>query len=276
MAPFQQEGERLRLEQQLSKQAIALALQGRWEEAIAVNRNIIEMFPDDVDAYNRLGKALTESGEFAQAKEAYAKALELAPNNAIAKKNLARLANLPQTRVTLNGRHHKIASELFTTEMRKAGTINLCNLAPREVLAKMGIGDQVQLSVEGQRLIVQSEDKEYLGEVEALYSLHLVKLIRGGNRYAAAIISIEENSVRVLIREVYQHPSQAGRTSFPTRITKHPAKEALVGHALTGEEDEALEEIESVEEEGEYSKEGALPEGFSLVEGADGEGGIKR
>ena len=55
--------------QRYAKEAIALAMQGRWEEAVAANRAILELFPEDVDAYNRLGSALMELGEYAFKKE---------------------------------------------------------------------------------------------------------------------------------------------------------------------------------------------------------------
>ena len=57
-----QEERQLRLRRLHSKQAITLAMQGRWQEAVAANRRIIETFPDDVDAYNRLGRAYIELG----------------------------------------------------------------------------------------------------------------------------------------------------------------------------------------------------------------------
>ena len=40
-----QEEEQSRLRRQASKEAITLALQGRWKEAIAVNKSLIESFP---------------------------------------------------------------------------------------------------------------------------------------------------------------------------------------------------------------------------------------
>ena len=45
----------------------------------------------------------------------------------------------------------------------------------------------------------------------------LVRLIKGGNQYTAAIISSTEGVVSVIVREVYQHPSQAGQLSFPPK-----------------------------------------------------------
>ena len=89
-----QEEEQVRLIRQRSKQAIALAMEGRWREAVAANKGLIESFPSDVDSYNRLGRAYMELGMYALARESYQKALELDIYNAIAQKNLQRLAHL--------------------------------------------------------------------------------------------------------------------------------------------------------------------------------------
>jgi hypothetical protein len=43
-----------------AEQARALAVAGRWEDAAQLNREILQNFPRDIDALNRLGKALTE------------------------------------------------------------------------------------------------------------------------------------------------------------------------------------------------------------------------
>ena len=48
-----------RQRRQLGEQAIAHATRGEWEEAVDTNRQLLELGPD-IDAYNRLGKALAE------------------------------------------------------------------------------------------------------------------------------------------------------------------------------------------------------------------------
>jgi len=284
----QEEEEKARLRQRLSKEAIDLALQGRWEEAEAINRDIIEKFPSDVEAYNRLGRALTELGDFDGAKEAYLKALELAPENAIAKKNLARLTSLSESMATLSSNPQKtstskaqaprVALDLFITEVGKAGVVNLHNVASVDVLAKMGFGDQVHLEARRQHLIVTNESGEYLGEVEPKQGLRLIKLMRGGNRYDAAILNVEEDKVQVLIKEVYQHPSQVGRPSFLVKATEHlrtRIKESLLRRGIITDESEASSESEYFEEEEELDpEEESLPEGFTVV-GEDGERGIE-
>jgi tetratricopeptide (TPR) repeat protein len=283
----QEEEEKAQLRQRLSKEAIDLALQGKWEEAEAINRDIIEKFPSDVEAYNRLGRALTELGDFDGAKEAYLKALELAPENAIAKKNLARLTSLSESMATLRSTPQKastskaqvrrVALDLFITEIGKAGVVNLHNVASVDVLAKMGFGDQVHLKARKQHLIVTNEDGKHLGEVEPRQGLRLIKLMRGGNRYDAAILNVEDGKVQVLIKEIYQHPRQVGRPSFPVKATEHlrtRIKESLLRRGIITDESEAPSEAEYFEEEELGPEEESLSEGFTVV-GEDGERGIE-
>ena len=54
---------------------IRLAMAGDWKGAAAANSAIVEAFPEDVEAINRLGKALTELGQTKKAVEAYERAL---------------------------------------------------------------------------------------------------------------------------------------------------------------------------------------------------------
>ena len=287
IASYQQEKEeKARLRQRLSKEAIDLALQGKWEEAEGLNKDIIEKFPSDVEAYNRLGRALTELGHFDGAKEAYMKALGLAPENAIAEKNLARLTGLSESMATLKSHRRKtytskaqarrVALDLFITEVGKAGVVSLHSIAPVDVLAKMGFGDEVHLEAKKQRLIVTSQSGEYLGEVEPKQGLRLIKLMRGGNRYDAAILNVEEDKVQVIIKEIYQHPGQVGHCSFPVKATEHlrtHIKESLLRRGIITDESEATPESEYSEEELGPEEE-SLPEGFTVV-GEDGERGIE-
>jgi len=214
---MQREEERLiRLRQQQSKEAIDLAMQGRWREAEAVNREIIEHFPKDVDVYNRLGRAYMELGEYPQAREAYSRAVELDPYNVIAKKNLQRLSYLKEP-VRTDGEPNKLEPRHFIEEIGKAGVVTLRGLASKEVRARMVAGDKVYLKVAGPDLTVENGGGEYLGQVAPKRAQRLIWLMVGGNQYSAAVISSVEDRMTIIIREVYQDPSQAGRLSFPPK-----------------------------------------------------------
>lgn len=211
------EEERLiRLRQQRGKQAIDLAMEGRWREAVEVNKEILESFPKDVEAHNRLGRAYMELGEYSQAREAYRQTLELDPYNAIAKKNLQRLSYLKEA-ASAEEAPSKVEPHHFIEEIGKAGVVSLYQLAPKEVLARVVAGDRVNLKIDGSNLAVESGRGEYLGQVELRHALRLVKLMRGGNKYSSSVVSSNEDSMSIIIREVYQDPSQVGRLSFPPK-----------------------------------------------------------
>jgi len=215
------EDSQIRLRRQRSKQAIALAMQGRWHEAIATNQEIIASFPNDVEAYNRLGRAYMELGMYPQAKEAYTRSIEIDPYNTISKKNLQRLSHLRQApSVTKEDTHAE--PHHFIEEVGKTGLVEIQNLGAPEVIARTTTGDKVNLSVDGTNLIVENGQGEYLGQVENKLGQRLIKLMDGGNQYTAAILSSEENQLTIIIREIYQDPSQTGILSFPTKVFKSP------------------------------------------------------
>ena len=258
------EEEKARLSRKASQEAIALAMQNSWQEAIAVNESIIESVPSDINAYNRLGRAFMELGSFNRAREAYGHALELDPSNVIAQKNLSRLSLLSESDVPVKEERRKVSPDIFIGEMGKAGVVNLQNMASQEVLAKMASGNQVYLKVDGKHLIVENELGEYLGQVESQHSFRLTNLMEGGNEYTAAIVSLDSDKAKVIIREVSQHPSQMGKLSFPIKAVEgfHPHVRDTLLRDGTVEEEILDEADESEVEEGEL-----LPEGFSIFEG---------
>jgi len=241
---------------QRTQQAIHLAMQGQWQEAAAVNRAIISVFPNDVDAYNRLGKALTELGRYSEARKAYGKAVELDPLNSIAQKNLARLATLGEGEAVQAEGGKKLSPQMFIAEMGKTG-ITVLTRPAAQAAARMTAGDEVFLRRQNNTLVVESSQGEYLGEVEPKLGMRLIKLMEGGNQYAAAIATLSQDDIRVIIKETFQHPSQAGKLSFPPAAAdafRPYTKEGLVRRDDVEEDEESLEETEDAEDWDSHSK----------------------
>ena len=214
---FQAE-DRAKTKKQRTEAAIQLALDGRWDEAADLNRAIIDLFPTDVDAYNRLGKAMTELGRYEEAREAYQKALDIDPLRPIARKNLSRLATLGK-RAAPRPAAQKMSPQMFIEETGKTGLTTL--LKPDMVVAaRMTAGDQVDLVRDNGTLVVKSVQGELIGELEPRLGQRLAKLIDAGNQYVAAISGLGDDDVKMFIRETFQHPSQAGRLSFPPVVSE--------------------------------------------------------
>jgi tetratricopeptide (TPR) repeat protein len=79
------------LRKQWAGKAVEMALMSRWDDAVQANLHILEVFPDDTQARNRLGKAYSELGRPEDALAAYEQSLQKQPTNNIARKRLPEL-----------------------------------------------------------------------------------------------------------------------------------------------------------------------------------------
>ena len=209
--------EKARLKKQWTDLAIQQALSSQWEDAVVTNRNILNLFPTDHEALNRLGKAYSELGQYTEARQAYSQTLKYNPNNTIAKKNLDRLALLQEESAKAHSNVERIDPRLFIEETGKTGTTELINIATGAVLAKVGVGDKVQLRPIGRSIHVMNAMGEDIGQIEPRLANRLLNFMDSGNRYAAAILAMEHGQVRLIIREEYQHPNMFGKVSFPSQ-----------------------------------------------------------
>jgi tetratricopeptide (TPR) repeat protein len=235
----------------LAETAITQATHGEWDGAVDTNRQLLELGPD-TDGYNRLGKALAELGRHDEALEAYESALERDATNRIAERNVARL------RVLLggdgagpgNGKPEKAAAADFIEEMGKTGHARIINTGPARQLAPLSAGDAVDLVLEGDLLLARTGDVE-IGQVEPRIGARLGKLMKGGNRYEAAITGVNGDEVRIIIREVFAHPDNFGKVSFPGSAAGRAAdvRPYMKGTALRYDDEEESEELEEEPEE---------------------------
>ena len=274
--------EHLKPRSQYAEDAVQLAIAGRWDEAVKLNRFIVENFGPDEETQNRLGKALSELGKLKDAKAAYEAALKLNPMNSIAKKNAARINALLHQKEGLKVGGVKVDLNLFVEEMGKTVITTVDPLTNADLSSKVAAGDVAELKIEGDGIVAETSRGVRIGALEAKLARRLIKFMRGGNRYQAGVTSVDGNQVKLIVRETYQDPKFAGKPSFPMRRKREVefrpyAKESLLSREVEiygdDEEEETMAEApvtDEIEEEGMHAVEDeAEPIDFS--EDADGD-----
>lgn len=207
----------------LSQRAIDAALKQNWEDAISINKEIIESDPQNVEALNRLGFALIEHGDFKEAKETYEKVLEFNKFNQIALKNLKRISFAKEARAKAkgqaNGVQAKRFSGLFLEETGKTKVINLINLAEAQILLTLHATDEVKLIPRRRGVTVTTVNDEYVGQLPDDVARRLFMLMQGGNQYEAYIKSVDRKDISVFVRETFRSPALRNEASFLGRNT---------------------------------------------------------
>lgn len=208
---------------QLNQNALEASLESRWEDALEINDQILERFPRDADAYNRKGRALIELRQLSAARDAYSEALKADPANMIARRNLQRLEmlyNRPE------GQPEGVAtsdttiphSSVFVEEIGKTWVDELANPADLGQLAEVSPGDKLQLKVEGDSLVVLSDDGVRLGEIESRVGNRVMKLMESGNQFEAYALGVSAQSLRIILRETYRNPENGAVMTFPRQV----------------------------------------------------------
>ena len=159
--------EHLKPRSQYADEAVQLAIAGKWDEAVKLNKFIVESFGADEETQNRLGKALSELGKFKDAKAAYEAALKLNPMNSIAKKNAARINTLLHQKEGLKVGGTKVDLNLFVEEMGKTVITSVESAPAADICSKVAAGDVAELRIDGDGIVAETSRGVKLGTLEA-------------------------------------------------------------------------------------------------------------
>lgn len=207
---------------QLVEDARLAAMEGRWEDALTINQQILERAPKDAAAYNRLGKAYLELGNVQQAVDAYTASLKIDPPNMIARRNLQRLEQLRGHSDAIQARSKRLTprTNVFIQEVGKTWVDELINPSSLDVLADVASGEELALEAKNGHLLVNRSDGVLLGELDSRTAERIIELMAGGNTYEIFALGTSAAGLRIIVRETYRAPSQADRVSFPRQISQ--------------------------------------------------------
>jgi tetratricopeptide (TPR) repeat protein len=233
------EAERVKPRTLYVEEAIQAALESRWQDAVAINRALVERHGGVEETYNRIGKALTELGEHQAALDAYSQALQINSENVIAQKNVRRLRLLLESRERIAGAKGAIDVDLFAEEPGKSA-LTVLNPPKSGVVIVVAPGEVVELHLQTGGLQAQTTAGVVLGDVDSKIARRLVPLISTGNRYTAVVARVEESQIEIIIREASQSTENARKSSFAVSRQRREefrpyAKESLLAQRGVGE-----------------------------------------
>jgi hypothetical protein len=258
--------EHLKPRSQYAEDAVQLAISGKWDEAVKLNKFIVDNFGADEETQNRLGKALSEMGKLKEAKAAYEAALKLNPMNSIAKKNAARINALLHQKEGLKVGGTRVDLNLFVEEMGKTVITTVDSPASADICSKVAAGDVAELRVDGDSIMIETSRGVRIGSLEAKLARRLIKFMRGGNRYQAGVTSCDGNTVKLIVRETYQDHRFAGKPSFPMRRKREVEFRPYTKESLLARDVEAFGDEEEEEPLVETPASDDIEEGLHVVE----------
>ena len=199
----------------LYQKAIDAALDSKWEEALKINRKIIKVDPNNIDALNRQAKAYMELGKPNLAKKYYSEVLKIDPYNPIALKNLKIIKSLKSNGQNfISNCHGKLSPSLFLQEPGKTKIVNLLKVAEPQKLSVVFCGMKVGTIIKNRKITIVDPNGNYLGVLPDDINHRLLRLFKGGNKYELFIKSIRVNGLSIIIKETFRSKSFKNQPSF--------------------------------------------------------------
>jgi len=226
----------------LEKQAIDAAFSNNWQEAVKLNKKILKLDKKNLEAILRLGFSYFQLQRFDEAKKIYQKGLKIQPNHPVILNYLQKIEAIEE-RKEKEKTQKKIVfdPELFLEIPGKTKSVALVNLGQKNVLAKLSIGQKVLPLIRRRKVIIKTENNEFIGNLPDDIGKRLIILIKGGNKYLAFIKEVSLNRVVVFLKEEEKSKKFKNIISFPSLATKNFSK-------IMKKEEENKEDEENLEE----------------------------
>jgi Flp pilus assembly protein TadD, contains TPR repeats len=127
----------------LETQAVEAAFNNNWKEAINLNKEILQIDKNNLDAILRLAFAYFQNQEFKKAKSIYKKGLKVQPNNPVILNYLKKIDIIEKKKSEAEKISRALVNpEIFLEIPGKTKSVALVNLGQKEILAKLNIGEK--------------------------------------------------------------------------------------------------------------------------------------
>lgn len=139
---------------ELSKLAIKAAYNQNWEEAITINKQILNQDENNIDASLRIGLAYLQTQDYKNAKKVYAKVLEIDPINKIALDKMEQVKNKKAEDFIVPD------NDSLLKEPGNSVEVNLDILTKGITADKFKFNDELILKVSGKTMSIHRDDEK--------------------------------------------------------------------------------------------------------------------
>ncbi|NTU46391.1 hypothetical protein HGA88_02085 [Candidatus Roizmanbacteria bacterium] len=209
----------------LEQQAVDAAINQEWEQAVVYNKQILDLESQNVPAFLRLGFAELQRENISAAKEYYTAVLKLQPNNQMALDNLERIAVLSEKGAIVPVKERtKLDPNLFLEITGKTKSVPVVNIGQKNVLARLIVGQEIELKLKARKVEVRTRQDEYIGALPDDVSKRLIFFLKAKSTYRAYIKEANLSKVVIFIQEEKKGKKVAHYSSFPaTQIQTAPS-----------------------------------------------------
>jgi len=220
----------------LSDAAVNAALSQNWIEAIVINKRILQEFPKNIEAINRLGFALLKTGKITDGKQMFEKVLKLDPYNRIAGNNLKKINSLKKSTSDFI-RECPVSPLLFLEEPGKTKIVECVNVASSQILSSLSCGQEVFFKLKKHGIDIRDAKGLYIGALPDDLSFKLLLFMKEGNQYTIHIKRIAKSCVSVFIRETHRGKKFINQSSFSGTTSYIPYAHEAIEHKSKEESD---------------------------------------
>lgn len=199
----------------LEQKAVEAAINLNWDQAINLNNEILQEFPDDIKTILRLGYAYLQKKEFSKAKMSYKMAFQYQPKHPVATEQIKKI-NILQGKVDLlNNQTGTFDPNLFLEMPGKTKSIPLVQLGNKNDLTELSIGQELYIKIRKKKVELRTKEGKYIGAVPDDLSKRLLSFLEDGSVYKTFVKEALANKVILFIKEISKGPNVANITSFP-------------------------------------------------------------
>lgn len=192
----------------LQTKAVTAAKNQAWNEAASLNREILELEPENIGALMRLSMAQIQLQKLKEAKANLKKILKIDPQHQLALRHLENMEKNHLLTPNFNDQH-------FIEEPSKSKIVHLHRLSDKKTLSQLTVGQVLILKPKKHFISVETTAKVYIGSLPDDVSKRLILLIADGNQYEARVHSLSNKHCDIYLRESFQSEANRGKLSFP-------------------------------------------------------------